>query len=367
MSALQPWPVCPRPQPDESLPSWFERVGAEYQMTPHALLSSFDLSDGPVAEMLPRLARDTAERLRAPHVRSTIATLSRLPDTACNTLWPSSTGWELIDGAFRSYCPHCCLGDLREQRTPYGRRGWQQSWCTLCQYHGMGLVLRNPHRRRASAEWSAQTLHAEVHYLAPDRYRTLKVARESNLRCVILGSLVEIERAILNALAGLSPNPLWWGPLSPTEFLRIVTDLTMWSLTHFEPVRAWSLAEDLSAAEEQEGYGLIGRRRRLSAADYPSGHSLRTLQEVSEPKIRGSALWVAHALMSVSHVGASDRDANSSLQERQASYLRRAAPAARAWLANQQRQWPADYRRRWWITAPALDDSRYDPHPSVKH
>jgi hypothetical protein len=53
MSALQPWPVCPRPQPDESLPSWFERIGAEYRMTPNALLSSFDLSDGPVAATAP--------------------------------------------------------------------------------------------------------------------------------------------------------------------------------------------------------------------------------------------------------------------------------------------------------------------------
>jgi hypothetical protein len=367
MSTLQPWPVCPRPQPDESLPSWFERIGAEYQMMPNALLSSFDLSDGPVAPMAPRLARDTAERLQAPRIRSKIAALSRLPDTVCNTLWPSTTGWELIDGAFRSYCPHCCLGDLREQRTPYGRRGWLQSWCTLCQFHGTALVLRNPHHRRASMEWSAQTLCAETHYLAPDRYRTLKVARESNLRSLILGSLVDIERAISNALAGLSPNPLSWGLLTLTEFLRIVTDLTTWSLTHFEPVRAWSLAEDLSPAEEQEGYGLIGRRRRMSTADYPPRRSLRTLREINEPKIRGSALWVAHAVMSASHVGASDRDATSSLQERQASYLRRAAPAARAWLANQQRQWPAEYRRRWWITDPSLDDSRYDPHSSVKH
>ena len=135
----------------------------------------------------------------------------------------------------------------------------------------------------------------------------------------------------------------------------------------FRPVRAWSLAEDISAAEEQEGYGLIGRRRRMSTADYPLRRSLRTLREVSEPKIRGSALWVAHALMSASHVGASDRDANSSLQERQASYLGRAAPAARAWLANQQRQWPADYQRRWWITNPSVDISRYDTHPVVKH
>jgi hypothetical protein len=336
-------------------------------MTPNALLSSFDPSNGPVAATAPRLARETAERLQAPHVRSKIAVLSRLPDTACNTLWPPATGWELIDSAFRSYCPHCCLGDLREHRAPYGRRAWQQSWCTLCLYHGMSLVLRNPHRRKFGAEWSAETLRTESQYLAPDRYRTLKVTRESNLRCFILGSLVEIERAIFNALGGLSPNPLWWGPLTPTEFLRIVTDLTTWSLTHFEPVRAWSLAEDLSPAEEQEGYGLVGRRQRMSTADYPPRRSLRTLLEITEPKIRGSALWATHALMSASHVGASDRDANSSLQERQASYVRRTAPAARAWLANQQGRWPADYLRRWWITDPSLDNSRYDPHLSVRH
>jgi hypothetical protein len=28
------WPVCPRPESDESLPSWFERVSHEYTMTP---------------------------------------------------------------------------------------------------------------------------------------------------------------------------------------------------------------------------------------------------------------------------------------------------------------------------------------------
>src|SRR5450755_2485743 len=84
---------------------------------------------------------------------------------------------------------------------------------------GTALVLRNPHRRQAGTQWSAQTLRAEAHYLARDRYRALKVARESNLRCVILGSLVEIERAILNALAGLSPNPLWWGASQPDGVL----------------------------------------------------------------------------------------------------------------------------------------------------
>jgi hypothetical protein len=55
-------------------------------MTPNALLSSFDLSDGPVAAMSPRLAHNTAERLQEPSVRSKIAALSHLPDASCNTL-----------------------------------------------------------------------------------------------------------------------------------------------------------------------------------------------------------------------------------------------------------------------------------------
>ena len=32
------WPICPRPESDESLPSWFERVCHEYQMSPPLLL-----------------------------------------------------------------------------------------------------------------------------------------------------------------------------------------------------------------------------------------------------------------------------------------------------------------------------------------
>jgi hypothetical protein len=32
------WPVCPRPESDESLPSWFERVCHEYAMSPPLLL-----------------------------------------------------------------------------------------------------------------------------------------------------------------------------------------------------------------------------------------------------------------------------------------------------------------------------------------
>jgi hypothetical protein len=65
----------------------------------------------------------------------------------------------------------------------------------------------------------------------------------------------------------------------------ILTDVTTWSLTHFEPVRSWSVAEDLTATEEQDGYGLIvlkvdtGRLlsdRRLSTVFSPAPGAIRT-------------------------------------------------------------------------------------------
>ena len=108
-------------------------------------------------------------------------------------------------------------------------------------------------------------------YVTPDRYRILKVQSESELRRVMLGSLLEIERAIADALSGQNPNRLVWGKLSAEEFLLVVQDTTTWALTHFEPVRAWSIAEELSAVEEQEGYGMVGRLRRMLPRDY-RGH-----------------------------------------------------------------------------------------------
>ena len=49
----------------------------------------------------------------------------------------------------------------------------------------------------------------------------------------------------------------------------VLGDLTSWSLTHFEPVRCWSAAEELTPTEVQEGRGLIGRTGRMSGSDYP--------------------------------------------------------------------------------------------------
>jgi hypothetical protein len=79
------------------------------------------------------------------------------------------------------------------------------------------------------------------------------------------------------------------GKLAAKEFLSVLTDVTTWSLTHFEPVRSWSVAEDLTPTEEQEGYGLIGRVRRMSASEYGGSRITRTLRDVSNPKVRAAA------------------------------------------------------------------------------
>ena len=186
--------------------------------------------------------------------------------------------------------------------------------------------------------------------MSPNCYRDLKVPRESSLRLSILGGLLEIQRVISEALAGINANRLMWGPLSAQEFLRILIDVTTWSLTHFEPVRAWSIAEELTPTEQQEGYGLIGRIRRMSAAQYPSSRTIRTLQDLTHPKVRGSALWVEHSLLSASHASASDRGGGgSAMQERQTARVMRSAPLGREWLASRQDTWSSDYRRNGWI------------------
>jgi hypothetical protein len=101
-----------------------------------------------------------------------------------------------------------------------------------------------------------------MQFLAANRYRDLKVAGESEMRREMLGSLLEMERAVADALTGIVPNCLVWGNLSAQAFLTVVDDVTTWSLTRFEPVCAWSSAEYLTGVEEQESYGVVGRLRR---------------------------------------------------------------------------------------------------------
>jgi hypothetical protein len=316
-------------------------------MSAAALVNSIDAPSGPPSRWP---APQTRQRLYESRFVDRLIILSRLSPLARTALWPPMTGWELRDFTFRAYCPLCCLEDIRAGRTPYGRQCWLQSWCTVCAVHRYPLVTHKP---RASsgyeATWSTDELRQDMQFLAANRYRGLKVTSESEVRCVMLGSLLEIERAVAKALAGITPNRLLWGNLTAKEFLTVVDDVTTWSLTHFEPVSAWSGAEDLTAVEEQEGYGIVGRLRRQCGSADKSSNGNRSLREVTYPKVRGAALWVAHALLASWHGDASDRSSGSTPQERQIARIHRSAPAGREWLAHRQKDWPSAYRRQWWI------------------
>jgi hypothetical protein len=122
-----------------------------------------------------------------------------------------------------------------------------------------------------------------------------------------------------------------------------------WALTHFESVRSWSIAEDFTPTEEQEGYGLIGRGHRMYTSDYPASPLTRSLRDIANPKVRGAALWTAHALLTTSHTAASDRSSATTCQDRQGALLLGSAPASRQWLAQRQAKWPPEYRRSRWI------------------
>lgn len=341
------WPLCPRPQQDESLPSWFERVGYEYAMSPAMLLGAVKQAALGKAKFE---RTPPAARLGNPLLADHLAVLGQLSDAERSGLWSPPSDWELNDRSFRTFCSHCCLDDLANGRSPYGRRLWQQAWCTVCKIHGTALTLRNlGHAANDRACWSHAKLKSHTEFLAANRYRDLKVPSQPAVRSIILGSLMEIEETTAAAIAGKAPNAFQWGTLTPTAFLVILKDVTTWALTHYEPVRSWSVAEEFTATEEQEGYGLIGRGHRMLASDYRAGQTTRSLQDIANPKVRGAALWTAHALLTTCHTASSDRSSENTPQDRQAAFLQRSAPASRQWLAQRQANWPSEYRRSRWI------------------
>ena len=336
------WPICPRPQLNESLLSWFERVAHEYSMSPTLLLSvvrqdetSQTLDEPPLIDRL--YERAVADR---------IAILAQLTDVERRGLWPPMTAWELKTRAYCAFCPYCCKDDINLDRPPYGRQCWQQSWYTICRTHGIGLVVRSlTHVPSHRSYWSNAPLRTEEEYSHADRYRSYNVPSEPGMRSNILACLSEIEGSIAEALSGVAPNFCLWGKLTAGDFLGVLGDLTTWSLTHFEPVRSWSAAEELTALETQEGRGLVGRTGRMSGSAYDEHRPTRSLADVANPKVRGAALWTAHALMATCHKAASDRPSGTTTQDRQRACLAHAAPASRRWLAHCQAHWPKEYCR----------------------
>jgi hypothetical protein len=121
-----------------------------------------------------------------------------------------------------------------------------------------------------------------------------------------------------------------WGVVSAENFLRVLKDVTTWGLTHFETVRSWCLAEDLTPIEIADGHKLLGRNRRMTPADYAGDRATRSLIDIEDPAVRGSALWFAHAVMASFHQDASDRQTAYRRTSRQELKYAASPPAVRA-------------------------------------
>jgi hypothetical protein len=185
------------PGSTDSSPTARGSVGYEYTMSPALLLGALEQArpgKERFGQSLP------AARLYEPSVADRLTALANLSDVERAALWSSPSEWELNDPSFCTYCAHCCIAALAEGRSPYGRRVWQQAWCTVCKVHGTALPLRSiAHLQNNRSHWSYAALKSQSELLAPNRYRDLKVRSQPAVRLIILGCLVEIERTVLAA------------------------------------------------------------------------------------------------------------------------------------------------------------------------
>jgi hypothetical protein len=167
MNALaKVWPICPRPQHDGSLLSWFERVAHEYAMSPALLLN---VVRHPDANHRTLSEASLAEHLYEISVADRLTVLAQLTESERNGLWPALTEWELKTGTYCAYCPYCCKADLSQHRTPYGRQSRQHSWYTICRAHGIALVVRSLAQMPANrSSWSSIQLGRNEQYSHAD-------------------------------------------------------------------------------------------------------------------------------------------------------------------------------------------------------
>ena len=335
-----PWPICPLPREDESLISWFTRVGRQYGMSPSKLLAAVERR-----RVQPDIHHVEAT-LRRFDVINSVADLGQLPVWARVRLWRRPTHWELPEPPLGGVCPQCWVEDIDQQIEPYGRQRWQQAWYTICHVHReplmrSSLVEQAMLRAASSSRQQRVALRAVVCRLGHSRVCG-RFGRE------VIGALLGIQRAAEKALIAVAPDQTVWGPLLASEFLRVLADVTAWSLTHFESAKAWCAAEDLTDLERHSPAALLGRHLR-GRSEHPNAPCTRDLKQITDPAVRRSALWLARALMSSRHVDAADRVGGCRPQVRQRNRLAGAAPTGLQWLADRSEGWPAGYRLARWI------------------
>ncbi|CAN7343533.1 TniQ family protein [Variovorax sp. LjRoot178] len=131
---LPPWPVSPRPFPEEALGSWLGRVAARYRMSvqhlcdEHELRLDFETSRAGWL-VLPVVADPTIRQL---------ARLARLEEDRLQEI--QTTTSEATNWRIQFYCARCLFLNPVDVAAPRWKRVWLDPEVTVCEVHGTPLV-----------------------------------------------------------------------------------------------------------------------------------------------------------------------------------------------------------------------------------
>ena len=145
-----PWPIRPRPEPDELTSSWIARVifsnGLSIQRFGKLLqtraLAYRDLDveiGGQLADVLISATGISAEELRRTQLAAFAGTLWKTASVGHHPAWILwRDAWKSFGKFGLQYCPECLASDVR----PYFRRWWRLSLAVSCPIHARYLLDR---------------------------------------------------------------------------------------------------------------------------------------------------------------------------------------------------------------------------------
>jgi hypothetical protein len=155
--------------------------------------------------------------------------------------------WILQDRRYCNVCIRCIEKDALTGTKPFLRLEWRQAWKTNCSIHGIRLL-------RTTLNFMADGVHTVDGARECQRLRGKSAALEGTLDrafatkrkvIAVIRAVERMETAIDRALGGHDPDNRIWGPLSASEFLIVVQDVTTWALSNFECFHARLEAENL--------------------------------------------------------------------------------------------------------------------------
>jgi hypothetical protein len=339
-------PICPRPYQKEAARSWLARVARVYDLNPERLVGILGLV--PFEPGSRRYLAQPVEVALDDANLDQLALATQLPPARLLEMRPDPVQWTLTHTDVCTVCGLCLDDDLCHGRDPYLRAEWRQSWRIFCSIHGVRLLACRMNVLKGTASdprviEQIDDLYANCGFVEDN----INYALGSGVNFARLLLVVEeMERVIGRAIAGEAPNQFDWGPLTASEFLQVVHDVTSWALTNFEAFNARPAAESLPVPTWLAGTPLFGKSPRYQPP-FDSARSVRMLSSVNDPTLRCPALWWAHILLGEVHNCCNPKTLG--LLARQWHLLRSRCPTGLQWLRERMARWPAIYVRQHWI------------------